>query len=558
MDPYFELGSHTLPITTNSPEAQIWFDRGLNWCYGFNHEEAEICFRRAIESDSECAMAYWGLAYAAGPNYNMPWCNFAGAELPQMLGLCYESIHKALDRRGDATDLERMLISALSNRFLAAELEDEAMAAEWDLAYADAMRAVHRAYPEHSDVCALTAEALMIRTPWQLWDLQTGEPAENADTVEVKLLLETVMAQMESRSETPHAGILHFYIHLMEMSPHPEEALVASHALGGLIPDSGHLHHMPSHIYVLCGQYEEALYCNEIAHEVNHKYFTYAGANNFYTLYRAHDIHFMMYAAMFLGQSQRAMAAADEMAAMITPELMADGKALFTNYMDGFAAMRVHAYIRFGEWQQILDTPLPDDAELCCVATTLLHYAKGVAHAALGEIEAAEREAELFEAAYLLVPEKRMIFNNESRDILDVGREMLYGELEYRKQNYEAAYAHLYQSVALHDNMKYTEPWVWMQPTRHALGALLLEQDHVEEAAAVYRADLGLDNTLGRPFWHPDNVWGLHGYYECLVRLGDHDAAASIKPKLEQALVKADIEISSSCFCRSMHGCCDR
>lgn len=550
MQPYFDLGTYTLPITTDSREAQIWFDRGLNWCYGFNHEEAEQCFRNAIELDEACAMAYWGLAYAAGPNYNMPWPHFAEDELTEMVTLCYDTVQMALTKLKGITALEAALIHALAYRFQAKELFDDDIWKQWNDEYADAMREVHKVFPGHPDVCALTADALMNRTPWLLWDLETGEPSIHADTLEVKDLLETAMAQLEAAGKPPHAGILHFYIHLIEMSPNPEEALPASDALGGLIPDAGHLHHMPSHIYVLCGRYEESIAVNEVAHEVNQKYAEYAGAGNFYTIYCCHDIHFVMYSAMFLGQSRKAIAAADEMAAMISPELMKEGKVLFLHYMDGFSAMRIHVYIRFGKWQEILDVPLPDDSESYCVTIALLHYAKGVAHAALGQIEAAETKITLFEEAYLRVPNKRMIFNNEARDILDVGRQMLYGELEYRKQNYEVAYTYLRKSVELHDNLKYTEPWVWMQPTRHALGALLLEQDHVEEAAAVYRADLGLDNTLGRPFWHLNNVWSLHGYYECLQMLGEHKEATKIKPRLDQALAKADIEINSSCFCR--------
>ncbi|MEM7130055.1 MAG: hypothetical protein AAF702_27240 [Chloroflexota bacterium] len=557
MDSYFDLGPHTFPVTTESPETQCWFDRGLNWCYAFNHEEAEFCFRKAIEHDPECGMAYWGLAYAAGPNYNMPWFNFTDDELQSTLSVCYDASQKALTKVSDATELERGLIDALARRFQADSVQEIEQCQQWNEAYAQAMRMLYQKYSAHSDIVALAADALMSRTPWQLWDLERGEPPEGSDTLEVKQILEAEMARLEAAAEPHHAGILHYYIHLMEMSPIPEEALPASRALGGLIPDAGHLHHMPSHIYVLCGQYEESLTANEIAHAVNEKYLAYAGANNFYTIYRAHDIHFVMYSAMFLGQSQRAIEAATEMASMISPELIHEGKAIFKNYMDGFVAMGVHAYIRFGRWHDIISMPLPEEPESYCVTTAMLHYAKGVAHAALGQIESAEAERELFDAAYLQVPEKRMIFNNESRDILDVGREMLLGELAYRKEDYEIAFTHLHRSVELHDNLKYTEPWVWMQPTRHALGALLLEQERVEEAAAIYRADLGLDKVLGRPYWHQNNVWGLHGYHECLQHMEQHEEAAMIKPKLTHALAKADIEISSSCFCRREHLCCD-
>lgn len=554
--PYFDLGSHSLPITTNSLEAQIWFDRGLNWCYGFNHEEAEHCFHMAIAHDPKCAMAYWGVAYAAGPNYNLPWEHFTDSELAAMVTHCYANVQLALKHVEDTSPLESDLIHALANRFPIDHLDDIETSVEWSQSYANAMRLVRKRFPLHPDICALTADALMNRTPWRLWDVQTGTPAPDADTLEVKAMLERAMDNLASTGEVSHSGLLHFYIHLMEMSPTPEDALPASRALGGLIPASGHLHHMPSHIYMLCGLYEESLSTNEIAHQVNQTYADASGANNFYTIYRCHDIHFVMYSAMFLGQSRRAISAADEMAAMITPDLANGGKELFRNYMDGFSAMRIHAYIRFGEWQKVLSLPLPNDPIFYCVTTTMLHYGRGVAYAALGLIKEAEQEVTLFERAYKEVPDQRMIFNNEAREILSVGREMLYGEVEYRKDNYEMAYKHLRQSVVLHDNLNYTEPWVWMQPTRHALAALLLEQNYVEEAAEVYRADLGLDKSIGRPYWHLDNVWSLHGYYECLQRLGCEVEAAKIKPKLDKALEKADVEINSSCFCRSAESCC--
>jgi len=215
--------------------------------------------------------------------------------------------------------------------------------------------------------------------------------------------------------------------------------------------------------------------------------------------------------------------------------------------------MKLHVLIRFGKWQEILDTPLPEDRDLFCVTTAMLHYARGIAHAVLGDTEAAAAEQALFEKAYDKVPDTRYVFNNTCRDILTVAREMLKGELAYRRGDYDEAFAHLRQSVALDDNLPYDEPWAWMQPARHALGALLLEQDRIEEAEAVYRADLGLDDTLSRACQHPDNVWSLHGYHECLTKLGKTEEAKLVKLRLDLALARADQPIKASCFCRLKH-----
>lgn len=223
------------------------------------------------------------------------------------------------------------------------------------------------------------------------------------------------------------------------------------------------------------------------------------------------------------------------------------------DWLEGFVPMKQHVLIRFGKWQEIIEQPLPDNPELFCVTTAMIHYAKAVAHATLGDVASAEAEQAQFEAAVQRVPESRYVFNNTCLDILAVAAEMVKGEIEYRKGNFDQAFAHLRKSVELDDNLPYDEPWAWMQPTRHPLGALLLEQGRVEEAEAVYRADLGLDETLSRACQHPDNVWSLHGFHECLMRLSKTDEARMIKLRLDLAMARADVTIQSSCFCRLHH-----
>ncbi|MNL35456.1 Tetratricopeptide repeat protein [compost metagenome] len=187
----------------------------------------------------------------------------------------------------------------------------------------------------------------------------------------------------------------------------------------------------------------------------------------------------------------------------------------------------------------------------------MLHYARGVAHAACGHVAAAETEQQFFRNALTRVPATRYVFNNTCIDILAVAGAMLSGEIEYRKGNYDSAFAHLRQALALDDNLPYDEPWGWMQPVRHALGALLLEQGRVEDALQAYRADLGLDNTLSRAAWHLDNVWSLHGYVECLKRLGRDAEAAAAQTRLDLAMARADVQITASCFCRVGERCCN-
>ena len=544
----FDLGNHTRAVTTSSPEAQTWFDRGLNWTYAFNHEEAIRCFEQAIALDPECAMAYWGVAYAAGPNYNKQWIAFDPVDLAATLLTTYTRTQEALDLAGNVTPVEQGLIQALASRYQATEAPEDF--AVWNDAYADAMREVYRDFGDDLDIAALFAEALMNRTPWQLWDLRAGTPAAGASTVEATEVLERAMLRLDARL---HPGILHMYVHLMEMSPHPEKALRAGDWLCDLVPDGGHLQHMPTHIDVLCGHYRNVIERNLAAIVADEKYVEREGALNFYSAYRAHNYHFVLYGAMFQGQYEPAIAAADGLIAALPEELLRVESPPMADWLESFVPMNMHVYIRFGKWQEIIDYPLPADRDLYCVTTALVHYAKGVAYAATGRVAEAEQQRALFEAAVGRVPDTRYLFNNQALDILAIAAEMLHGELEYRKGNYDVAFNHLRRSIELDDGLPYDEPWGWMQPTRHAYGALLLEQGHVEEAEAVYRADLGLDGTLARAYQHPENVWSLHGYHECLTRLGKPELAGIIKQRLDLAIARADVPIQSSCYCRLSH-----
>lgn len=553
---YYDLGSYSRAISTTVPDAQLWFDRGLNWTFGFNHAEAMRCFEKAIAADPRCAMAYWGLSYAAGPNYNKQWKAFDVLDLEASLATACNAARTAMDLMEHASPAERAIIAPLAQRYPSADAKR--VTPIWNDDYAVAMRAAYTSFKDDLDVAALAAEALMNRTPWALWDIANGVSAEGADTVEAMGILERAMAQAGGMR---HPGLLHMYIHLMEMSPHPERALKAADALRDLVPDAGHLQHMATHIDVLCGDYHRTITSNEAAINADRKYLQREGAVNFYSLYRCHDYHFKIYGAMFAGVPEKALEAADEMIATLPEELLRVQSPPMADWLEGFIPMRMHALIRFGRWLDIIATPLPRDQDLYCTTTAMIHYAKAVAHAALGEIAAAEAEASLFEAARSRVPPSRYLFNNTCLDILAVAAEMMWGEIAYRRGAFDEAFAHLRASVALDDNLPYDEPWGWMQPTRHALGALLLEQGQVEEAAAIYRADLGFDGSLARACQHPDNVWSLYGYHECLVKLGRLDEANIINKRLDFARARATVPVVSSCFCTRSAGaaacCCD-
>ncbi|MDX1891849.1 tetratricopeptide repeat protein [Mycolicibacterium sp. 050158] len=552
--PYYDLGSYHRSTDTPSTQAQLWFDRGMVWAYAFNHEEAIHCFERALALDPQFAIARWGIAYAIGPNYNKAWEAFDPADLTASLARARAELARAVDDRASA--VERGLIDALTARFPTDDPTDVAALTDGHTAYADAMSALARDHPDDVDVAALTADALVNVSAWALWDTRTGEPAPGSRVVEALRILDDALATEEGRR---HPGVLHLYLHAMEMSAHPEAALPAANLLRGLAPDAGHLQHMPSHIDVLSGDYRSSIASNLAAVQADRRFVERAGPLNFYSLYRAHDLHFVVYSAMFDGQYATALKAADELAAQLTPELLAITSPPMADWLEAFVPLRVHVLIRFGQWAELAAHPLPDDVELYCTTAATIHYGRGIANAALGRLPQALAEREAFTLAYAAIPESRYLFNNTSRDILAVAAAMLDGEIAYRQGRFDEAFELLGHAVELDDALPYDEPWGWMQPTRHALGALLLEQGRVEQAAAVYAADLGLDPTLSRCCQHPNNVRSLHGYHECLQRLGRDDEAAEIGRRLELASAGADVPILASCACRLDvgGGCCD-
>jgi tetratricopeptide (TPR) repeat protein len=511
-----DLGGFGRDVTTGSELAQRYFDQGLTLYYGFNHEAAIQSFAQAAEIDPECAMAHWGRALAAGPNIN----NMEMDE--EMSRLAWESLERARELADAASPFERALIRALEKRYTWPPREDRS---ELNQSYADAMRDVWAEFPDDPEAGSLFAESLMDLYPWDLWS-PDGEA--RPVTPEVIATLEKVLELAPD-----HPGANHFYIHAVEASPEPERALGAADALLDRILGAGHLRHMPSHIYIRTGRYAQAMNSNLKAIEADRPWIE---AGGFYTLYRAHNYHFLAYAAMFQGARETAMKAAREMIDTIPHDLVL----AFPDFLDGFIGVPYHVMVRFGLWDDILDQPEP--AADLPLTRAFWRYARVVAFAAGGRVEEAERELDAFREACDAVPESRLVGNNTARAVLDVGLPMAEGEVEYRRGNHERAFELLRVAVERDDGLRYDEPWGWMMPVRHSLGALLLEQGRVEDAEAVYREDLRR---------HPNNGWALHGLAECLHRLGRHTEAAEADQAFRAAWVGADVEIKGSCYCRT-------
>ena len=552
---YYDLGHFSRPVATSSAAAQRWFDRGLTWSYAFCHYESVKAFEQAILADPSCAMAHWGLAYALGPNYNKPWESFDEEERRESLKRCRAASLRALDLA--ANPLEKALARALGYRY--PEVNDRQYE-RWTKEYAEAMAEVYKEFSDDLDVAAIYADSRMNIAPWDLWDLKTGLPRESSKTEVIKNVLERALANPRAHS---HPGILHFYIHLIEMSPYPERGIPPADRLRGLIPDAGHLNHMPSHLDVLIGDYRRAIASNAEAIIGDEKYVARNGYLDYYAFYRLHNYHFLIYAALFNGQFRIAMEMVEQMEHSLTDEVLRVKSPPLINWLEPFKSVRAHVLVRFGKWDEILSLPFPEDREFYCFTTAIVHYARGIAFALTDRIKEADAERKAYVSAVAKVPPNRHEFPNTCSDILAIGEAMLDGEIEYRKGNLKAGFAHLQTAIDRSDNLIYAEPWGWMQPPRHAYAALKLEQGELEEAARVYAADLGFDGSLPRAHQHPNNVWALHGYFECLSKLGRQAEARIVNQQLKLALAVADVSIESSCFCRRLQpaensSCCGK
>jgi len=514
-----DLGRFHREVSTRSDEAQRFFDQGLTLYFGFNHEEAIRAFEQASRLDPDCAMAAWGKALALGPNINNPAMDEASSLA------AYDAVQRALQLAGNSSAVERDLIEALAVRYASPPPEDRATL---DAAYADAMREVWQAHPRDSDAGALFAESMMDLRPWDLW---TGDGKAQPGTEEIVSALETVRAIAPD-----HPGANHFYIHTVEASSEPGRGKAAADRLRGLVPGAGHLVHMPSHIDIRTGDYRAAVLANQRAITADLAYVERVGRHGFYTLYRAHNYHFLAYAAMFEARRELALEAAREMIEEVPLELVRE----FPEFLDGFLVAPIHVMVRFGLWSELLQEPAPP-ADLP-VSTAMWHYGRTVALSSLGRVEEADREFAALEKAITAVPESYTIGNNTALVVLEVARPMAEGELEYRRGNIEHAFALLREAVRRDDGLRYDEPRGWMQPVRHSLGALLLEQGRVEEADSVYRQDLRIN---------PNNGWALLGLAECLHRSGRHQEAEATDALRRTAWERSDINPRVSCFCRT-------
>ncbi len=511
------LGSHARPVTHASPEAQRWFDQGLDLVFGFNHDEALKAFARAAAVSPGCAMCFWGIAYASGPHINNP------AVSADRAAAAVDAVQKARAVAEAASPVEQALIAALDTRYTFPQPADRG---PLDVAYAEVMRSVRKAFPADADVAALTAEALMDLHPWDLYE-QDGRP--KAWTNEIVATTETALA-LDPRN--PLAN--HLYVHAVEGSSDPARGARAADLLRDLQPGLGHMVHMPSHIDVRTGQWDKAVEANRRAIEADRRYTGLVPQQGFYALYMIHNHQMLAYAALMSGRSAEALAAAREMVKGIP----ADFRKSATPVIDGYTALPLEVLLRFGRWDEILAEPdLGDDLP---ASRTLRHAARGIAFSARGDLLHARDEQSGFEAARALVPPSFAMGQNPVSNVLAIAGHLLAGELLFSEGHERKGIEELRRAVAAEDSLRYDEPPAWVQPVRHALGAALTRSRRYREAEAVFREDLRRV---------PGNGWSLYGLARVLRLQGKTREAATSEQRFAQAWEHADVQIRAACFC---------
>lgn len=515
---YEGFGNYQRTISTQSTEAQKWFDQGIQLLYGFNHDEAIRTFHAAAEIDPTAAMPWWGIAYAHGININDPEMTEERSKAAR------EAADKALSLIDNATPVEAALINAISARYEYPAPEDRS---GLDQAYAVEMEKAYKAFPNDTDTAAIFADSLMNLQPWDYWD---NEGNAKGRTLEIVDALETAL-----KSNPNHPGANHFYIHTVEASNDPDRAIPAADRLRTLVPGSGHLVHMPSHIYIRVGRYSDAVDSNTQAIEIDRSYFSKAPEPTTYTIYYVHNQHFLAYASMMAGRYQNAITAARDLEKEIPEPALKD----FAFLIEGIMPATFHVMIRFGKWEEILNEPAYPEYRL--VSNAVRHYARSIANSALGNTEEARAEMEAFDTAMAAVPEDWYAFNNKISDVLPIARSMIEGELLFREGEYDKAFAILRNGIAAEDALVYDEPPGWMLPVRHALGALLMEQERYAEAEEVYREDLERNRNNG---------WAMLGLQQSIIAQKKNASESfELSGKLATAWEYADTVPTSSCYC---------
>ncbi|MGV3613909.1 MAG: tetratricopeptide repeat protein [Fimbriimonas sp.] len=512
------IGNLHFPVTSKVPLAQRYFDQALTLHYAFNHAEALRSFKEVIRHDPDCAMAYWGAGLTLGSNINAKMDPATGPQAFEYLRVAREKAPKASAR-------EQAYIKALSTRYAERPPDDRT---PLDAAYADAMRALFKAYPNDPDAGALLTESLMVLHPWDYWT-RPGDPKPWAGEIVESIEKTLAMAPF-------HPGALHWHIHAVEASRNPGAALLSADRLRDLVPTAGHLVHMPSHTYIRVGRYADASTANELAMKADADYLDQCRAQGMYpALYVPHNSHFLVITAAIEGRSKASLEAARQVKAHIESMPMEPT----VGGPQHFALMPLFSLVRFGRWTEIRAYPAPKANFPYMQA--IWNYARGMAEARTGHPEAAERHLAKLAA---IAKEPRMVWIAPSSvdgkpSLLEIARDVLEGEIRATQGKHDQAISLLKRAVQTEDSLTFEEPPAWFFAVRHSLGAVLLQAKRASEAETIYREDLER---------YPVNGWGLVGLSNAQRAQGKAFEADQTMAQFRTAWRRADVKITGSRF----------
>lgn len=512
------LGDYRREAATESVEARRWFDQGMALMLGYNFDGAIASFREATRIDPDFAMAWWGIGYAGGPNQNNP-----GIDKPKD-EWSYAASRRAFELKDREEGANRALIEALVARYNLPLPED--LTAQ-NTAYLAAMEKVLERFPLDPDVQVWTAEAMICMQPWNYWTLE-GEPVGR--TPEFRSILERVMLHHPN-----HPAANHLYIHTMEASPWPQLAEPAADRLLNLVPASGHLVHMPSHIWMQTGRYDDAANCNRRAAALDDAWFEGDPNAGEYRVYMAHNRHFLAWAATMQGRKREALSASRA----IMTEVPAPLLEALASFSDGVAASKWHVMVRFGMWQDILEEPTPPEWAL--VGKAMRHYARGVAYANTGRHDEALLESTALDGAVAeLNGAERNLGNQPAKEVMKIAQHVLRGEAAFKSGQRARGLEELKKAVEIEETLVYAEPVPWMMPARHAYGALLVLEGKHKEAEKVFLRDLEI---------YPANGWALLGLRDALNGQGRSAEAGHADKAFRLAWTSADVIPPAACYC---------
>ena len=487
------LGTFTRPISSSNKEAQAFFDQGFQMMFAFAKPEAIRSFREAWKRDPNCAICYWGEAWAWGSYLNGP---MSPDEAPH----AYAAIQKALSLKDKhATTKERAFIDAMGVRYV--EKFDPEKRVEQDKAYAEAMGRVADAYPDDLEAATLHADALFLLEP------RRGTRDVTSPSVQrLHRVLERILAK-----DVNHPGACHLYVHATESTVVPERAMTCAHFLGKSIPGASHINHMPSHTWNEVGRWGDSVRANLEAWHSDQK----AAIGEGFAIYPSHNLHMLLYAASMDGQGAIAMQAGKDYAKLT-----------------GDTFYQTLTMVRFGRFDEVLDVKSrPRDD----ILGGLWDFSQGYAQLKAGNADFAKVYLERVRKA---ADTSKATFRwHSAKQLLGTVAGILEGEILWTAGNLDGAIGAFEQAVSVEDQLAYDEPEPLPFAARHWLGAALLEAKRYGDAERVYREEL--DD-------HPHNGWSLLGLQKALAGRGI--TSAEVAADLAKSWSRADVWIRGSKF----------